>query len=143
MLDGVDQDRNRRGPGSRPGLAFDRERLELDLDVEAAGASAGSLRVEIVPLCEKDVDAGLREVVRCRAAGQSAADDERIAAAPWQARAAVGSRTPCTQGDSMPAEFRGSYTVIVTPFTADGSRFDVEAQRRFLDWQIASRRSRA
>ena len=38
----------------------------------------------------------------------------------------------------MPAEFRGSYSVIVTPFTADGSRFDVEAQRRFLDWQIAS-----
>jgi 4-hydroxy-tetrahydrodipicolinate synthase len=38
----------------------------------------------------------------------------------------------------MPAEFRGSYSVIVTPFTADGSHLDVDAQRRFLDWQIAS-----
>ncbi len=38
----------------------------------------------------------------------------------------------------MPAEFRGSYSVIVTPFTADGSGLDIVAQRRFLDWQIAT-----
>lgn len=34
-------------------------------------------------------------------------------------------------------EFRGSYTVQVTPFTADGSAIDEAAQRRFVDWQIA------
>ncbi len=37
----------------------------------------------------------------------------------------------------MPAaEFRGSYSVIVTPFTEDGSAVDVEATKRFLDWQL-------
>lgn len=37
----------------------------------------------------------------------------------------------------MGIEFRGSYTVTVTPFTADGSQIDYEALKRFLDWQIA------
>jgi 4-hydroxy-tetrahydrodipicolinate synthase len=37
----------------------------------------------------------------------------------------------------MSKEFRGSYTVAVTPFTEDGSAIDVPALRRFLDWQIA------
>ncbi len=37
----------------------------------------------------------------------------------------------------MPAaEFRGSYSVIVTPFTADGSAVDIEATKSFLDWQL-------
>jgi 4-hydroxy-tetrahydrodipicolinate synthase len=36
----------------------------------------------------------------------------------------------------MPAEFRGSYSVVVTPFTEDGSAIDVEATKRFLDWQL-------
>ena len=36
----------------------------------------------------------------------------------------------------MPAEFRGSYSVIVTPFTEDGAAIDVEATKRFLDWQL-------
>ena len=34
--------------------------------------------------------------------------------------------------------FRGSYTVLVTPFTEDGSAIDLEAARRFLDWQLES-----
>jgi 4-hydroxy-tetrahydrodipicolinate synthase len=33
-------------------------------------------------------------------------------------------------------DFRGSYTVSVTPFTADGSTVDLDAQRRFIDWQL-------
>ena len=33
-------------------------------------------------------------------------------------------------------DFRGSYTVSVTPFTADGSALDLDAQRRFIDWQL-------
>lgn len=33
-------------------------------------------------------------------------------------------------------EFRGSYTVSVTPFTKDGGDIDEAAQRRFVDWQI-------
>lgn len=37
----------------------------------------------------------------------------------------------------MTKQFRGSYTVSVTPFTSDGARVDIEAQKRFLDWQIA------
>ena len=34
------------------------------------------------------------------------------------------------------AEFRGSYTVMVTPFREDGSGIDEAATRRFVDWQI-------
>ncbi len=38
----------------------------------------------------------------------------------------------------MPSEFRGSYSVLVTPFTEDGSQLDVDALRDFLDWQLES-----
>ena len=34
------------------------------------------------------------------------------------------------------AEFRGSYTVMVTPFREDGRGIDEAATRRFVDWQI-------
>jgi 4-hydroxy-tetrahydrodipicolinate synthase len=34
------------------------------------------------------------------------------------------------------SEFRGSYTVTVTPFTDDGRAVDVEAFKRFIDWQL-------
>jgi 4-hydroxy-tetrahydrodipicolinate synthase len=34
--------------------------------------------------------------------------------------------------------FRGSYTVTVTPFTQDGSAIDLDAHRRFIDWQLDS-----
>ncbi len=37
----------------------------------------------------------------------------------------------------MAKSFRGSYTVSVTPFTDDGAGIDIDAQRRFVDWQIA------
>jgi 4-hydroxy-tetrahydrodipicolinate synthase len=37
----------------------------------------------------------------------------------------------------MNKQFRGSYTVSVTPFTSGGAKIDIEAQKRFLDWQIA------
>lgn len=37
----------------------------------------------------------------------------------------------------MSNTFRGSHTVMVTPFTADGSRIDFDALYRFLDWQMA------
>jgi 4-hydroxy-tetrahydrodipicolinate synthase len=36
----------------------------------------------------------------------------------------------------MTAEFRGSHTVAVTPFTEDGSAIDIPGLKRFLDWQI-------
>ena len=36
----------------------------------------------------------------------------------------------------MPKQFRGSYTVTITPFTEDGRKIDIPAWRRFLDWQI-------
>jgi 4-hydroxy-tetrahydrodipicolinate synthase len=36
----------------------------------------------------------------------------------------------------MAPQFRGSYTVAVTPFTPDGSAVDVPALKRFLDWQL-------
>ena len=36
----------------------------------------------------------------------------------------------------MTQEFRGSYTVTITPFTEDGSAVDAEAWKRFLDWQL-------
>jgi len=34
------------------------------------------------------------------------------------------------------AGFRGSYTVMITPFTEDGSAIDEAGLRRFVDWQI-------
>lgn len=34
--------------------------------------------------------------------------------------------------------FNGSYTVMVTPFTANGAEIDLGATRRFLDWQLES-----
>jgi len=34
-------------------------------------------------------------------------------------------------------KFRGTYTVLITPFTADGRAVDVAALRRLVDWQIA------
>ncbi|MCL4189096.1 MAG: dihydrodipicolinate synthase family protein [Rhodobacteraceae bacterium] len=37
----------------------------------------------------------------------------------------------------MTRKFSGSYTVTITPFTADGSAIDYPAWRRFLDWQLA------
>jgi 4-hydroxy-tetrahydrodipicolinate synthase len=36
----------------------------------------------------------------------------------------------------MPKQFRGSYTVTITPFTEDGKSIDVKAWKRFLDWQM-------
>ena len=36
----------------------------------------------------------------------------------------------------MTKEFRGSYTVSVTPFTQDGSAIDVGALKNFIDWQL-------
>ena len=36
----------------------------------------------------------------------------------------------------MPKQFRGSYTVTITPFTADGKKVDIPAWKRFVDWQI-------
>jgi 4-hydroxy-tetrahydrodipicolinate synthase len=36
----------------------------------------------------------------------------------------------------MTKEFRGSYTVTVTPFTQDGSAIDVGALKNFIDWQL-------
>lgn len=37
----------------------------------------------------------------------------------------------------MSAQFHGSYTVAVTPFTEDGARICVDSLKRFLDWQLA------
>lgn len=39
----------------------------------------------------------------------------------------------------MPKPFRGSYTVAVTPFTADGSNICTDSLKRFLDWQLECR----
>ena len=36
----------------------------------------------------------------------------------------------------MPKQFRGSYTVTITPFTADGKKIDIPAWKRFVDWQL-------
>lgn len=46
------------------------------------------------------------------------------------------TRTLVRREEIVVAEFRGSYTVAVTPFTADGSSIDVPALKRFLDWQL-------
>jgi len=36
----------------------------------------------------------------------------------------------------MSTDFKGSYSVLVTPFTEGGKRVDVDALKVFLDWQI-------
>lgn len=36
----------------------------------------------------------------------------------------------------MKSDFKGSYSVLVTPFTEGGKQVDVEALKNFLDWQI-------
>jgi 4-hydroxy-tetrahydrodipicolinate synthase len=36
----------------------------------------------------------------------------------------------------MAKQFRGSYTVTITPFTEEGKQIDLAAWRRFVDWQI-------
>ena len=36
----------------------------------------------------------------------------------------------------MTHNFRGSYTVTITPFTEDGSEIDYPAWKNFLDWQL-------
>ena len=38
----------------------------------------------------------------------------------------------------MAKQFRGSYTVTVTPFTEDGKAIDTKAWKRFLDWLMQS-----
>lgn len=35
------------------------------------------------------------------------------------------------------SEFRGSYTVTITPFTEDGSNVDLDAMKRLIDWNLA------
>jgi 4-hydroxy-tetrahydrodipicolinate synthase len=45
-------------------------------------------------------------------------------------------RTAVRGENVMTQEFRGSYTVTITPFTEDGSAVDVDAWKRFLDWQL-------
>ncbi len=37
----------------------------------------------------------------------------------------------------MTHNFRGSFAVTITPFTPDGSKLDLPAWRKFLDWQLA------
>jgi 4-hydroxy-tetrahydrodipicolinate synthase len=44
--------------------------------------------------------------------------------------------TPEERKRAMAKQFRGSYTVTITPFTEDGSAIDVPALKRFLDWQL-------
>lgn len=39
----------------------------------------------------------------------------------------------------MKQDFRGSYTVAVTPFTPDGSDICIDSLKRFLDWQLECR----
>ena len=36
----------------------------------------------------------------------------------------------------MTKQFRGSYTVTITPFTGDGKQIDYGAWKKFLDWQM-------
>ena len=38
----------------------------------------------------------------------------------------------------MAHNFRGSFSVNVTPFTEDGQHIDIPAWKRFLDWQLAN-----
>ena len=117
-------------------LALDHERLELDLDVEAAGVPPRSLGVEAATLDQQHLDAGPRKLVRGGAARQPATDHERVAAPRLPASRL--SSVPERKESMMPTEFRGSYSVIVTPFSEDGSQIDIEALRGFLDWQLES-----
>jgi len=43
---------------------------------------------------------------------------------------------PYTEAFEIMAALRGTYTVLITPFTADGSSVDVPALKRLVNWQI-------
>lgn len=45
-------------------------------------------------------------------------------------------RTIGCKEHSVSDQFRGSYTVMVTPFTPDGAAIDLDATRDFLKWQL-------
>lgn len=36
-------------------------------------------------------------------------------------------------------QFKGSYTVLATPFAADGRSVDTDALQRLVDWQIVQK----
>ena len=57
---------------------------------------------------------------------------------PWNVQADPPVRCEQERREEDPnhEQFRGSYTVAVTPFTEDGSAIDIPALKRFLDWQI-------
>jgi len=66
------------GEVARPGLALGHKGLVRDLGVQAAGVAPGGLRVEIVALDERDLDAFTRQIIGGRAPGQPAADDQHV-----------------------------------------------------------------
>ena len=90
-----------------------------------------------------------RQVVGDGGAGEAAADDQDVGARSASRGAGLGlpgrpatyrlrtaSRLP--EGDgTWQQQFRGSYTVTITPFTEDGKAIDLAAWQRFVDWQLA------
>jgi 4-hydroxy-tetrahydrodipicolinate synthase len=48
----------------------------------------------------------------------------------------AATRTFVRKENEMSERFEGSYTVLVTPFTEDGSTVDIPALERFLGWQL-------
>jgi 4-hydroxy-tetrahydrodipicolinate synthase len=64
--------------------------------------------------------------------------DVAATAEPHSIMGAFTVTTSIMSDKSMVQKFRGSHSVVVTPFTADGTSVDEPALKRFLDWQIAS-----
>src|SRR5262249_25923725 len=158
--DGFDEQPDRWRKIAGPALAFDDKWFMRNLGMEAAGVGPGRLGVEIVALDHKDLGSFACQIIGSGRAGETSAHDQDIAMhrghwrksviAPCRVSIlSVYARTrrpagaqPCTRHHArarsrpMPKQFRGSYTVTITPFSEDGRKTVIPAWRRFLDWQI-------
>ena len=135
-----DHQRDGRREAAGPGLALLEERLERDLGVDAAGVGARGQRVDLAALDQQHVGAAARQIVGDGGAGEAAADDQDVgprqpAAGPFRFADAgfaptyrAGRARPRRSG-VMARQFRGSYTVTITPFTEDGKAIDLAAWR--------------
>ena len=142
--------RNRRREAAGPGLALLEERLERDLGVDAAGVGAGRQRVDLAALDQqrrrprRGPDSRRWRCRRGRRRRPGRRSRIRSARRPGFGLPAAAAATyrPCRASKSgslrvMAQQFRGSYTVTITPFTEDGKAIDIPAWTRFLDWQLA------
>ena len=71
-------------------------------------------------------------------ADQAISGPAAVTGAEQMTRTHSTDRSRAGSGRKEVHEFPRSYTVTITPFTEDHGAIDLEAHRRFIDWQLAS-----